>query len=67
MGNAARDPDVLPIPGNEKLTWGDQIISRTKGTHMQTDPATGEVYNPRRRWMEERIQYRKDEEKAASK
>ncbi len=64
MGNAARDPNAAPLANADKLTWGDQIQAHVQPTLLQTDSTTGETYNPKRRWMENRIQFRLDQEKA---
>lgn len=57
--------DTDELPGHEKLTWVDQIKAHVQPTLLQTDSSTGEVYNPKRRWMQNRIQQRIDEEKSA--
>lgn len=62
----ARNPENAPLKGSENLRWTDQIQAKLQPTLPQTDEATGEVYNPRRRWMEKRIQQRMDEKKKES-
>lgn len=54
------------LKGSEKLTWTDQMRGHLKPTMLQTDSTTGEVYNPKRRFLEERIRVRIEEEKAAA-
>lgn len=57
----ARDPDKAPVKHHEHLTWMDSLRGRLQGTHMTTDPQTGEVYTPRRRFLEQRAKQRYDE------
>lgn len=54
------------LPGYDKLTWTDHLKASVQPDMQQTDPKTGASYNPRRRYLEERIKARTDEEKSGS-
>lgn len=61
----ANDSDELP--DHELLTWTDKLKASVQPTLLQTDSSTGQVYNPKRRYLEERIRVRKAEMEAKMK
>lgn len=46
------------LPGHEHLTMGDQMTAAKKSESPYTKPSSGEVVNPRREFLKNRIQYR---------
>ena len=46
------------LPGHEMLTMGDQMRASTKPSKLTTNPSSGAVENPRRKYMQAQIQYR---------
>lgn len=55
------------LKGYDKLTWTDHVRIAVTPDQLQTNPETGAVENPRRKFMEERIRARQEEEKQRQK
>lgn len=49
------------LPGHEYLKWTDSLRANVTSDKLQRDTRTGEVYSPQKKYLEERIRFRKDE------